>query len=285
MAPITRSNRKERLEMRQLLASGRASNDTGFPALPSEMHFEILSYFQSMPVPTQNEQVDSRILREQHLTLLSLSQTCRSLRSFYLAYLWQRIEVFNGMETARGCLTTDLLGNGHVVKNKLYTQELLRQLEIVTVRDPSLAKNVNILNVTIVEYSTEAVLRELARCMALFPNLHTVQLNFRIFIDTLLLAERVFGAYQYPQIRTVCLSRSAYSFLSACPRVRNVTSYMNCPDTDFLETVIRECPEVEVLGSPLFLPDTAERLLYHFHLELLDHDFEHRHSISTAKFT
>jgi hypothetical protein len=78
--------------------------------------------------------------------------------------------------------------------------ELIRQLEIVTIRNPSLAAYVkyvesliwlelvknpflptfgmsSVVNVVIGDHCVRNVLRELARCLAIFPNLHTLRLD------------------------------------------------------------------------------------------------------------
>jgi hypothetical protein len=57
-----------------------------------------------------------------------------------LRYLWQRIEVYDGMETGRGTLRRSYSAGS--VANKKYAEELVRQLEVVTVREPSLARHV-----------------------------------------------------------------------------------------------------------------------------------------------
>ena len=119
-------------------------NTRGFATLADEIYLEIVSHIPSVPIPTS---IDSKsypeIRRSRHETLLSLSQTSRSLRRFFWRYLWQRIEVREGIKiwdedgTLKGIPSVSDL-QGH----KKYATELVRQLEIVTVRNPQLAQYV-----------------------------------------------------------------------------------------------------------------------------------------------
>ncbi|KDR68718.1 hypothetical protein GALMADRAFT_256541 [Galerina marginata CBS 339.88] len=266
MAPRTRSNRVEQLARQKLLASGRSFNTHGFPALPDELYLEIISNLPPIPVPTKDVRVNTKALRNRQQTLFSLSQTCRSLRRVFLRYLWQRIEVFDGMETAKGPLPA--LNTAWVkprFKNyvyKQYAEELVRQLEIVTVRDPSLAQYVNILNVLVLDYSIDAVFPELLRCMGLFPNLHTVQICFpfpRRHFDP----KEILKAYKFPQICNVCVSPDSAYFLSSCPEAKRVSPYLNisfgrCPLLDYIVTY---CPKVQTLDSFTFNSESRRRIL------------------------
>jgi len=141
MAPRTRSNRVEMLAREKLLASGQPLNMTGFAALPDELYLEIISHFPAYPIPLGNKSVNIQAVRDRHVTLLALSQVCRSLRPAFLRYLWQRIEVYDGMETGKGQLHRRL-GRTSASADKKYAEELVRQLEVVTVREPSLARHV-----------------------------------------------------------------------------------------------------------------------------------------------
>jgi len=141
MAPRTRSNRIEMLAREKMLASGQTFNTSGFALLPDELYLEIISHFPAYPIPCGRKSVSIEAVRDRHLTLLALSQTCRSLRPAFLRYLWQRIEVFEGMKTRKGLLPLPY-GGGPSIPNKIYAEELVRQLEVVTVREPSLARHV-----------------------------------------------------------------------------------------------------------------------------------------------
>ena len=146
MAPRTRSNRIEMLAREKMLASGQTFNTSGFAALPDELYLEIISHFPAYPIPCGRKSFSIEAVRDRHLTLLALSQTCRSLRPAFLRYLWQRIEVYEGMETGKGLLPFPYWGLSIV--NKIYAEELVRQLEVVTVREPSLARHVKSVKLT-----------------------------------------------------------------------------------------------------------------------------------------
>jgi hypothetical protein len=146
MAPRTRSNRFEVLARQKFLAAGQTFNTSGFAALPDELYLEIISYFPAYPIPCGDKLVDIEAVRDRHVTLFALSQTCRSLRPAFLRYLWQRIEVYDGMETGRGELRRTYAAGS--VANKKHAEELVRQLEVVTVREPSLARHVKSVELT-----------------------------------------------------------------------------------------------------------------------------------------
>ena len=71
-----------------------------------------------------------------HRTIYALSQTSSRLRSVFLPLVWQSVEVF--CPTVRGA---DGQMKGARWKKDMAT-ELVRQLEIVTIRDPTLAEYV-----------------------------------------------------------------------------------------------------------------------------------------------
>jgi hypothetical protein len=120
----------------------RSSNDSpiserenmnGLTTLPDELLLEILSYYpESEPGPDKEyskEDADAHFARRERL--IALSQICRNLRRFLRPYVWRRIEVFTGMRVSAG----DVLDT----QEKL-ALELVRQLEIVTIRAPELAE-------------------------------------------------------------------------------------------------------------------------------------------------
>src|SRR5258708_25210214 len=134
------------------MAPGKLANENlnshGFPALPNELYSEILSYLK--PIPLQHVLpvwISETPDPHRHGTLLALSQTCRSLRSFFLRHVWERIEVFGGMWTPTGTLETEKeqrhrTGYMQRIVDKKFTEEILGQLETVTLRNPELGQYV-----------------------------------------------------------------------------------------------------------------------------------------------
>ena len=260
--------------------SPHGANTHGFATLADEIYLEILFYIPSVPIPTS---IDSEsypdIRRSRHETLLSLSQTSRSLRRFFWRYLWQRIEVREGMKIwdEDGTLTNTpyLSESGHAKEHKNYATELVRQLEIVTIRNPQLAQYVksvlfqlfvhqlvywtgeyhSYLDMLIGGYSIATVLTELARCLALFPNLHTVQIDVCLGLRQQSKLdkrfERTFKKYSYPQIRNVFISFYSVSFIASCPQARRVglTGRWMIPRS-CLQIMMDKCPHLEVLDLP-----------------------------------
>jgi len=116
------------------LTPAKAVNTKGLPIFPDELYLEIISYYPVSPIPQKGNHhpdVKNQIVRRQ--VLFALSQTSLNLRRFFLPYLWQRIEVCRIRYAP--------------MKSRTLALELVRQLEIVTIRDPTLAKYVEYVSV------------------------------------------------------------------------------------------------------------------------------------------
>jgi len=208
-----------------------AVNTCGLPIFPAELLMEIMTYFPRSTDPSLHDPSISRVLyaieAEEHVawrqTSLALSQTCKSLRLFFLPYLWRRIEVWEGMITQGQALTSLV---PRLAVEKELNLELVRQLEIVTVRNPTLADYVQIVDVDVARYSDKSLLSELARCLSLFPNLRIVKLRTlrmdRHANGVPKMVEKAFGKYSYPQVSMAILSKWVYPFLSFCPKLQSV---------------------------------------------------------------
>ncbi|KAF8816617.1 hypothetical protein BYT27DRAFT_6381068 [Phlegmacium glaucopus] len=237
-------------------------NTRRFAALADEIYLEIISYIPSVPIPTPtnvSSALHAEIRRSRHETLLSLSLTCRSLRRVFWRYLWQRIEVRQGMKVGGTNDTLEAPGTWGNQSIENYAIELVRQLEIVTVRNPHLAQYVNYLDVFIGEYSFKPVLAELARCLSLFPNLRTIQVDVTFgsgsqsankpsFRD---IFEQTFKNYSYPQIRNVFVMYVSKPLIASCPEATRVgfISLMPFEPCDLLRSLIGTCPRLEVLDE------------------------------------
>ncbi|KAJ3517114.1 hypothetical protein NLJ89_g708 [Agrocybe chaxingu] len=266
MTPITRLHHTKAASGQDLSArrTDEPVNKSGLPALPNEIYLEIVSHLPSMPIPILNRRsIEDESHSDRRQTLLALTQTCRSLRRVFLRYLWQRIEVYDGMQTSKGHLavTYPRLLPGRPPTNLAHKQhavELIQQLETVTIREPGFALYVSILNVSILEYSATTVLEELARCIALLPNLHTVQLSYTLNFHSRQFLDELFGKYNYPQVRTACLANSAAQFLRSCPNVCRLSAYMNEAWDGYTNEIFLP-PSLEILGMIPFQRDAISK--------------------------
>ncbi|KAF9482388.1 hypothetical protein BDN70DRAFT_875136 [Pholiota conissans] len=251
------------LEAALLTAGQQLVNTRGLPCLADELYLEIISYFPAFLLPTKHESEDIKKYGDRRIVLDALSQTCRSLRRVSLRYRWQRIEVYDQMQGyAGGPTMCSVTGNNYKHMKRIerdhklrrYAEELIRQLETVTIREPALAELVNVLDVMVVDYSTHTVLSELARCISIMPNLHTIHINIRIKNEE----ERVpkcFARYTYPQIRTAYVSHAS-SILLRCPALK-VCSFSDIAVWEGQSSSIKTFPfrsSLETLGPIVVLP-------------------------------
>ena len=166
------------------------------------------------------------------------------------------------------------------------------------------------LDVYIGEYSIKNVLAELARCLSLFLNLHTVQIDLVVkyrphaHVSFGEIFEQAFKKYSYPQIRNVFIMDYSVSFVASCPQARRIGFTRNTIRTETeprLRTLLGKCPHLEILeglDSLYVSPDTYDRVycffysaLYwspnHFHFynsQVIANDFQNLHTIQFALF-
>lgn len=161
--------------------------------------------------------------------------------------------------------------------------ELIRQLEIVTIRDPGLAeyvkyveptgnlgllKNVllltfemsSVVNVMIGDYSVGPVLQELARCLAIFPNVHTFKLSYTQV--TMLLRQaitRVFSHCKaFPQIHSITVPKECISLVKYFPGARrvNIIGESRQALSAYNTSILACCPLMENIS--LVIPSSVE---------------------------
>ena len=121
------------------------------------------------------------------------------------------------------------------------------------------------LDIFIGDYSAKTVLPELARCLSLFENLHTVQIDVdqecRLPLGKMF--KQTFEKISYPQIRNVFILYSITSFISSCPQVRRVGFTRHSSMTMWnLNSIVGKCPyleELEDIGSSFWSPNTCNR--------------------------
>ena len=143
MAPRKRRGPATLVAQTSLITQVAHLNTRGLPALADEIYLEVISHIPSVPIPTtEDSPLYAEIRRYRREIFLSLSQTCRSLRRVFLRYVWQRIEVRKGIQTGENKILKTF-PRGH---NKASAVELVRLLEIVTIRNPHLAQHVKLVS-------------------------------------------------------------------------------------------------------------------------------------------
>ncbi|KAG6910647.1 hypothetical protein DXG01_009157 [Tephrocybe rancida] len=223
-----------------VLQTGRV-NTKGFIVLPTEILVAIASHYLTIPIPSYQRQLYSKEYLVRQEVLRALSQTSRSLRSIFLPISWERIEV-----------GVDPRGKGPLLKHlslrKRVATELIRQLEIVTVRDPTLAPYVKIVNVCLTEFSSDTVMEEFSRCLQLFKNLHTIQIlvwGYDVDIEKDL--RKAFRGVSLPSVRTLVFPPFAAPLLGACCNARIIECSGDFVGESTLNEVVAACPLVELV--------------------------------------
>lgn len=133
-APPAAKKPSKRAKLSGLDTDSKPQNTSGLAILPDELLLEVLSYYpDSKPEVSEYSRKDADAHFSRRERLIALSETCRNLRRFLRPYVWCRIEVLDRMTTA---------GEETLKTEEQLALELVRQLEIVTIRDPSLAEYV-----------------------------------------------------------------------------------------------------------------------------------------------
>ncbi|KAI5890194.1 uncharacterized protein SCHCODRAFT_02600850 [Schizophyllum commune H4-8] len=168
--------------------------------LPTELLMIIISHYPRLPIniggclPTQAQEYLVR-----HRTIYALSQTSSRLRSVFLPLVWQSVEVFCPMVRVE-----DGKMEGARWKKEMAT-ELVRQLETVTIRDPTLAEYVQSVTVYLTEYSWKGVFPEFCRALAAMPKLKTLHIIDVIDTDSKDESERLVEIFKKnPPLSSVC---------------------------------------------------------------------------------
>ena len=119
-------------------------NSHNLHALPPELLLEIMSHLDSPVALVDYSHFDPRCPRFQvrrREALIALSETCRTLRQFFSPFVWERIEVRSGLKIRKP--PTVLQGGSHETKKmREFSGEILRQLKVATVIDPTLSQHV-----------------------------------------------------------------------------------------------------------------------------------------------
>jgi hypothetical protein len=126
------------------------------------------------------------------------------------------------------------------------------------------------LDIYIGKYS---ILAELARCLTLLPNLHTVQIYAGEQFKLERHFEAAFNKYSYPQIRNVFVMFPSIPFIASCPQARRVGLkgrwFISSVSNSCLQTMTDNCPHLEVIDFPELYwtsKDCERTILYCFFL-------------------
>ncbi|KAF9032278.1 hypothetical protein BDZ89DRAFT_1037127 [Hymenopellis radicata] len=184
-------------------------NTKGFPILPMELHLEILSHLPSIPVPCMLFGILPHEYRLKFDVMFASSQTCRALYHLLKPVLWETLDVCTlGKESPTIATNPD--------SSKAMATELVRILEVVTIREPELG---SVLNVALTTFSAVNVYKELARCLQLLPNLRTLQIiSFPAGRENDKYVARMLDAFRYtilPTIDTLTLLAYLYDIIVA----------------------------------------------------------------------
>ena len=76
--------------------SRAAFNSVGLAALPNEIYYEILSNISAVRILVDTNEDNGSVNHDRRFTISALSQTCKSLRRFFISHLWERIELYEG---------------------------------------------------------------------------------------------------------------------------------------------------------------------------------------------
>lgn len=120
-----------------------APKRAGIQDLPLELFWEIISHFPAsrceMKKPTQ---ADFEFAADRRATLVALSQTCAYFRRCFRRHAYDAIQVFTGLNRGNYKYLPNYdhktPGMGVERAEYLFAKELVRQIQVVTIRDPSL---------------------------------------------------------------------------------------------------------------------------------------------------
>jgi hypothetical protein len=261
------------------------NNGVGILSMPHELLLEIAYYLG--PSIGHTELFDGiggflgrrqpyRMNTERRQTLLSLSQCCRFLRSFFLPLAWECFDIYspkfgdNGYEARKD--------HQDIAKDlELKSKALAENPELgAHVRYESFAEPYNqpnscyfvsfrVINVLIVKLSVVEALPAFAKCLQSLPNLHTLQIA-GVYGQIATAIKTIFKGYRFSKIRTVILPPMAHHILGSCPQITDITC-IGYHENYFIRTIARRCKMVEAVDITIYSSDTLDRECFGFGTE------------------
>ncbi|KAJ7088218.1 hypothetical protein C8R43DRAFT_1142269 [Mycena crocata] len=221
---------------RYLLELAALVKNTGFPALPAEVLHEIVSYYPSVPVPCRSAHVLSCIYLERIAVLRALSQTSKRLRSIFLPTAWEHFQVCASPKVPENYRYRPYRSGPGKSRSYLWSSELavyfsgelVRQMEIVTLRQPALAQEIRIVTVVLSEWHTDTIFPQFFHFLSQLPSLYTIQIlrapNICAFVmRNHTLQESASIGHAFRSVRTLQLCEGAFDILNCCPDVERVS--------------------------------------------------------------
>ncbi|KIM73045.1 hypothetical protein PILCRDRAFT_93223 [Piloderma croceum F 1598] len=189
-----------------------------FTDLPSELLLDIVSRIPTMSIVDDlfsNPGYLPLAYRERSASLRALSQTCKTLRKLCLPLAW---------ETLEACTTTG--------SRNMFFKEVGESLERKCnglMQSEYLFPYVRIVTVSLTRYKTSTILPAFASCLAVLPNLHTIQV---VHANTQMTTaiKTAFEGHTLPSVRTVAVPSCAHEILRRCPGVEHVTCNKHVDD-------------------------------------------------------
>ncbi|KIM73044.1 hypothetical protein PILCRDRAFT_829424 [Piloderma croceum F 1598] len=179
--------------------------------LPSELLLEIVSHFPTILIDEiiANPRILPVAYRERFASLRALSQTCKELREVCLPLAWERLEA---------CTTA---GD----RQDMFFKEVGNNLERKCnglMQNKHLLPYVRTVTVSLTRYKTSTILPAFANCLAVFPNLHTIQVVHAHSQMTTAI-KTAFEGHTFPSVRTIIVPSCAHEILRRCPGVEDLT--------------------------------------------------------------
>ncbi|KAG9318005.1 hypothetical protein JVU11DRAFT_66 [Chiua virens] len=215
--------------------------------VPDDVLHEILSHLPTLkethvlfqhrkrpPVVSSDALVRTPVLRV-------LSHTSRLLRSRCIAMAWQRVEICSASLPAHQISFYRVIGQA--------TRATVGVLNAC----PNLLPLIQTISVCFTRYQSAEIIPAFAACLAMLPNLTTIQVMHAHSKMTTSI-KNGFEGKRFPLVRRILLPSSAHGIIKCCPNVEEVTCTEGDGSTIVGSLVKGKCCQVRVLkgiGTPI----------------------------------